>query len=103
MTRRKPYWTAAGRRACIVCGRDAGPDGRCHQHKKRRPWYGKDWPAVSRQRRIDHPICEICGKRPSVATDHIIPRSRAGGIRAVCQPCHQEYGEQWDPSYGEPL
>jgi 5-methylcytosine-specific restriction endonuclease McrA len=98
-----PYWTAAGRRACIVCGRDAGPDGRCHQHKKRRPWYGKDWPAVSRQRRIDHPICEICGKRPSVATDHVIPRSRAGGIRAVCQPCHQEHGQQWDPSYGEPL
>ena len=99
MTQR-PYWTAKGNRACLVCGQNAGPDGRCFAHRKKKPWYGKDWPAVSRARRRAHPLCEICGVNPSTQVDHIIPRSRAGGIRAVCAPCHQQHGAQWDPSWG---
>jgi hypothetical protein len=97
---RKPYWTA-GRRACIECGRPAGLDGRCAKHRKKRKWYSGDWARISRERREMFPICEICGKRPSEQTDHVIPRSMAGGVRALCRPCHHEHGLSWDPSMGE--
>lgn len=92
------YWTARGRKACMVCGRDAGPDGRCYQHRKRKTWYEGDWPRISRERRQMFPICEICGVNPSTEVDHIIPRSLAGGVRAVCRPCHQKHGRQTKPN-----
>jgi len=43
----------------------------------------------------DHPVCERCGKRPSVDPHHIVPRSVAPGkildprnLIALCRSCH---------------
>jgi 5-methylcytosine-specific restriction endonuclease McrA len=77
--------------ACIVCGRPC-QTGRCPAHKRKRPWYEGDWRKISRARRAAHPLCEICHMRPSVQVDHIIPRSLAGGVRALCAECHKQHG-----------
>jgi 5-methylcytosine-specific restriction endonuclease McrA len=85
----------SGHKACIVCGKDAGYESRCRKHKKKRTWYDAKWVELSRERRRQFPICEICGVRPSTEVDHIVPRSLAGGVRAVCKPCHRLHGDSY--------
>lgn len=83
-------------KACIVCGRAIKAGSRCSRHKLKRPWYNDQWVKISRQRRLDHPMCEICHTRASTEVDHIIARSLAGGVRALCHPCHVKYGSRHD-------
>lgn len=80
--------------------------GRCANHKlqawKHQPGketaasrgYDTIWGKLSRRYRREHPTCEVCGIRPSTATDHIRPLSEGGArlawsnLQALCDPCH---------------
>ncbi len=47
----------------------------------------------------EEPICRMCGQRPSVTVDHIIPKSRGGSdepsnLRGACQACHNKRSQQ---------
>lgn len=41
------------------------------------------------------PVCRVCGRRPSVQVDHVIPLSKGGtdistNLQGICLECHDE-------------
>ena len=44
---------------------------------------------------IEEPVCMICGRRPSVEVDHILPLCKGGtdlrdNLQGVCSACHDD-------------
>ena len=89
-------------RVCSVpgCPLLAVKGGRCGQHQ-REAWagrrgfegYGPDYQRMRRQVLREEPMCRICGVRPAVSVDHIIPVAQGGthargNLRGLCRKCH---------------
>ena len=90
------------RQICNIagCPNIATYKGRCSQHQVP-AWQGRRGfegygPEYLRNRRIvlkEEPVCRLCGARPSVTADHIVPVSQGGthdraNLRGVCKQCH---------------
>jgi len=58
--------------------------------------YGGPWEALSKMRRAEHPVCEVCHNEPAVAVDHIVPITGPDdpgrldwlNLQSICQRCH---------------
>jgi 5-methylcytosine-specific restriction endonuclease McrA len=58
----------------------------------------KAWEALSRYWRTLHPVCQVCKKRKSTQTHHIVTRKAGGNalyfyepnMLAVCYVCHND-------------
>lgn len=74
----------------------------CPVHHKQ-PWAGRrgfegykdEYLRLRAQVLKEEPVCRICGLRPSVTVDHVIPKSQGGtddrsNLRGACKECHDE-------------
>jgi hypothetical protein len=53
----------------------------------------KNWKKIRAQVLARDPLCRICGVRPSVVADHIVPMTddhRLEALQGVCEPCHRQ-------------
>lgn len=56
--------------------------------------YGYAWQKRRKDFIAAHPICEMCGRRPTKEVDHIKPRSQGGSdgdgnLQGLCGWCHK--------------
>lgn len=60
------------------------------QRKSRLP---SNWRSLRKQVLERDPTCRICGVRPSVIADHILPMTddhRLEALQGACDPCHRQ-------------
>ena len=58
--------------------------------------YGGEWEKISRMKRQQCPVCEVCNDATADDVDHIVPfdgvndplRTDWGNLRSICRPCH---------------
>lgn len=58
--------------------------------------YGGPWEALSKMKRAENPICEVCNNEPASAVDHIVPitgpddpgRLDWRNLQSICNQCH---------------
>jgi 5-methylcytosine-specific restriction endonuclease McrA len=63
---------------------------------KQQRGYGGTWEALSKMKRAQTPICEVCGDEPATAVDHIVPitgpedpgRLNWLNLQSICNRCH---------------
>ena len=56
---------------------------------------GRKWMKLRHVVLVEEPVCMICGERPSVQVDHIIPVCKGGtddrdNLQGACGECHEE-------------
>lgn len=56
---------------------------------------GRRWMRLRHVVLVEEPVCKICGRKPSVEVDHIMPISKGGtderdNLQGVCLECHEE-------------
>ena len=67
------------------------------QMTKQERGYGGEWSRISRLKRKQCPVCEICKDAPSTQVHHITPfdgvkdprRTDWNNLQAVCADCHK--------------
>jgi len=57
--------------------------------------YGATWRKLRLLILHREPICRLCGKKPSIDVDHILPKKRGGkdveeNLQALCHSCHSK-------------
>lgn len=58
--------------------------------------YGGPWEALSKMKRAENPVCEVCNDEPAIAVDHIVPitgpedpgRLDWQNLQSICNRCH---------------
>lgn len=58
--------------------------------------YGGEWERISKMKRDECPICEVCNDAPATQVDHIVPftdlndprRTRWTNLQSICNVCH---------------
>ena len=72
---------------------------------KQQRGYGGSWESLSKMKRAENPICEVCDDEPATAVDHIVPitgpedpgRLDWRNLQSICNRCHAiktRYGEK---------
>ncbi len=56
---------------------------------------GRPWLRLRHVVLVEEPVCQICGCKPSVEVDHIVPLCKGGtdersNLQGVCLACHEE-------------
>ncbi len=93
----------APRRPCPRPGCPNLVPPKCPVHTAR-PWehgrassaergYGAAWRKLRELVLAEEPLCRVCGGRPSVMADHIVPKTHGGtddreNLRGICKRCH---------------
>lgn len=60
--------------------------------------YGGEWERISRLKRAECPVCEVCHNAVAVDVDHIIPfngsddpkRTEWQNLQSICRACHND-------------
>lgn len=60
--------------------------------------YGGEWERISRMKRAECPVCEVCNDAVADDVDHVIPfngvndpsRTEWQNLRSICRPCHND-------------
>lgn len=63
---------------------------------KQQRGYGGEWERISKMKRDESPICEVCGDAAATQVDHIIPftdandprRTQWSNLQSICNACH---------------
>jgi len=58
--------------------------------------YGGEWEQISRMKRQECPVCEVCNDAPADDVDHIVPfngvddpkRTEWQNLQSICRACH---------------
>lgn len=56
---------------------------------------GHKWLRLRHVVLVEEPVCMICGRKPSVEVDHILPVSKGGAddrdnLQGTCKECHED-------------
>jgi hypothetical protein len=99
----RPCLGYAGKSCSNIAKRGPRCDACESQHQQqrnaRRPHYRGAWPRISQAARAHHlatigPICPGWKREPhqvdptTLTTDHVTPRSLAGGVQVICKSCN---------------
>ena len=60
--------------------------------------YGGEWERISRMKRAECPVCEVCNDAAADDVDHVIPfngvndplRTEWQNLRSICRRCHND-------------
>jgi 5-methylcytosine-specific restriction endonuclease McrA len=60
--------------------------------------YGGEWERISKIKRAECPVCEVCHDAVAVDVDHVIPfdglddplRTDWNNLRSICRRCHND-------------
>jgi 5-methylcytosine-specific restriction protein A len=58
--------------------------------------YDEHWARISRMKRQDNPVCEVCHDAPATEVDHIVAfngpfdplRTHWSNLQSICRQCH---------------
>ena len=65
---------------------------------KQQRGYGGEWERISRLKRAQCPVCEVCGDAAADDVDHVIPFNGVGdplrtewqNLMSICRACHNK-------------
>ena len=64
---------------------------------KQQRGYGGEWERISKMKRQQTPVCEVCTDAPADDVDHIVPfnglndplRTDWSNLQSICRACHR--------------
>jgi 5-methylcytosine-specific restriction protein A len=84
-----------------------GPPPRDDRPNSAARGYGASWRKLRAAVIASRPVCEECGREPSLHVDHVVSRHDGGGdhednLRALCASCHSRKTFLEDGAFGRP-
>jgi 5-methylcytosine-specific restriction protein A len=60
--------------------------------------YDEHWARISKMKRQDNPVCEVCHDAPATEVDHVVPfhgpsdplRTQWSNLQSICRQCHNK-------------